>query len=116
MPSLSIWMRLSLAMLEVYRAGATGRLGRVIWYRFRGRLGQLPNRGFTPRLPASEHFEMKAAEFLQHFMPGDVIVEVREDLEGGLIVIFESGYRLVCGPSWKWERNEPSKPIQNGTV
>lgn len=51
---------------------------------------------------------MRPAEFLQNFMPGDVIAEVQNDPENdaGLIVIFESGYRLVCGASWRWEINE----------
>lgn len=57
---------------------------------------------------------MRPAELLRNFMPGDVIVEVQDDPENdsGLIVVFESGYRLVCGSKWRWElpRSEAPRP------
>ena len=48
---------------------------------------------------------MKAPEFLQNFMPGDVVIAVRADPENAsrLIVAFISGYQLTCGEGWKWE-------------
>lgn len=48
---------------------------------------------------------MTPGKLLQHFMPGDVVVEVQDDPNNtsGLIVVFKSGYQLICGTGWKWE-------------
>jgi hypothetical protein len=49
--------------------------------------------------------KMKPSEFLKHFMIGDTITDIEEGQDGELVVIFDSGYRLVAKrEGWKWER------------
>ena len=48
---------------------------------------------------------MQPAEFLKHFMLGDVVTDLQMGPDGELLVVFDSGYRLVCQRAkWKWER------------
>lgn len=50
---------------------------------------------------------MKAFDILKVTMKGDMVLDVQEDPNNtdGLVVIFDSGYKLVCGAGWKWELN-----------
>ena len=59
---------------------------------------------------------MKPGDFLKNFMVGDVVSDVIDTDSQDLVIVFASGYRLICESThWKWERipdpdEEPPRP------